>query len=174
MLMLLAVCIGVLAGACGESDGGGSSSSTRLSDDAYVEATSRIESSPAALDAEKRFAALAAGVDIRPKSDPPVYPMSASECRNGAKAFARDIHRIIDDVAVLRPPKHAEDLQRRFLAAADRSAASLDRLSADVGAGRVSCGREWNHRAFDLASTKEAETVLSEFARRFHLSNGEH
>jgi hypothetical protein len=166
--MLPALAIGVLLTGCG------SSSRTRLSHDAYLSAISRIQGSPAAQDAEKRFVALAAGLVFVPKSDALFRRMSASECSSGSKVFVHDVHRIIDDVARLQPPEDAEDLQRRFLAASRRTAGMLDRLSTDVTSGRVTCGHDWNQRAYGLDSTMEAEQVLSEFADRYHLASGEH
>jgi hypothetical protein len=148
--------------------GCGTGSETRLSVDGYMAAIDRISQSPEARDAQRRFFELAAGTSC---GGVPFacHPLSRASCSAGAKAFAADAHRIIDDAATLRPPKGAEDLQQRFLAASRRTSAQLDRLAVDTARGRVACGQEWNHRAYGLASTKEAQGAISAFFRRFNL-----
>ena len=148
--------------------GCGTSSPKRLSVDGYMAAIDRISQSPEARDAQKWFFQLAAGT--RCGGIPfACHPLSRASCSAGAKAFAADVHQIIDDAAKLEPPKKAEDLQARFLAASRRTSAQLDRLALDTAAGRVACGQPWNHRAYGLASTKEAQGAINEFFTRFNL-----
>jgi hypothetical protein len=148
--------------------GCGSSGPKRLSVDGYMAAIDRISQSPEARDAQKRFLELAAG--MRCGGIPFVCrPLSHATCSAGAQTFATDVHRIIDDAAKLEPPKRAEDLQQRFLAASRRTSAQLDRLAVDTTAGRVACGQPWNHRAYGLASTNEAQGAITELFKRFNL-----
>lgn len=148
--------------------GCGNSGPKRLSVDGYMAAIDRISQSPEARDAQKRFLELASGT--RCGGIPfACHPLSRARCSAGARAFAADVRRIIDDAAMLEPPKKAEDLQARFLAASRRTSAQLDRLALDTAAGRVACGQPWNHRAYGLASTKQAQGAISEFFKRFNL-----
>ena len=154
--------LSVLLGGCG------SSGPKRLSVDDYMSAIDRISQSSAARDAERRFLELASGK--RCGGIPfACHMLSRARCSAGAKAFAVDVHQIIDDAAKLEPPKKAEDLQAHFLAASRRSSAQLDRLAVDTAAGRVACGQPWNQRAYGLASTKDAQGAISEFFKRFNL-----
>ena len=154
--------LAVLLGGCG------SSGPDRLSVDDYLSAIDRISQSPPARDAEKRFLELASGK--RCGGIPfACRTLSRVSCSAGAKAFAVDVHQIIDEAAKLEPPEKADDLQARFLAASRRTSTQLDRLAVDTAAGRVACGQPWNHRAYGLASTKEAQGAISEFLKRFNL-----
>jgi hypothetical protein len=148
--------------------GCGSGGPKRLSVDDYMAAIDRISRSPVVRDAQTRFFQLAAGgrCDGVPLA---CHPLSHASCSARAKAFAVDVRRIIDDAATLEPPEKAEDLQARFLAASRRTHAQLDRLALDTAAGRLACGQPWNHRAYGLGSTTEAEGAITELFRRFDL-----
>jgi hypothetical protein len=146
--LVLLTLVATLSG-CGESG------EARLSHDEYRIALERLAfSSPAMRDAQRRFNELAAG------------SVTASECPRSARRFAEDVHVLIDAVARLRPPRDAEDLQPRLLAAARRSAEQLDDLADQVAAGRVACGQPWNARAYGLPSTEVFQSVVDAYARR--------
>jgi hypothetical protein len=146
--LVLLILVAALSG-CGE--GGGA----RLSHDEYRVALERLAfSSPAMRDAQRRFSQLAAG------------SVTASECPRSARRFAEDVHILIDAVARLRPPRDAEDLQPRLLAAARRTAEQLDDLADQVASGRVACGQPWNARAYGLPSTEVFQSVVDAYARR--------
>ena len=146
--LTLVALIAALSG-CG-GDGG-----ARLSHDEYrAELENLAFSSPEMQDAQRRFFELASG------------SVTATECRDGARAFAEDVRALIEAVDRLTPPRDAEDLQPRLVAAARRTSQQLDELADDVAAGRVACGRPWNARAYGLPSTEEFLRVLDAYERR--------
>jgi hypothetical protein len=127
----------------------------RLSHDEYRAALQRLAfSSPAMRDAQRRFSELASG------------SVTASDCPRSARRFAEDVHVLIAVVARLRPPRDAEDLQPRLLAAARRSSEQLDDLADELAAGRVACGQPWNARAYGLPSSEVFQRVVDAYARR--------
>ncbi|HEY4349150.1 MAG TPA: hypothetical protein VGM80_16365 [Gaiellaceae bacterium] len=148
---VVAALLAVAVAGCG---GGGGKHLTHAQ---YVTALHGIAYGAVAQDASRLFSRLAAG------------EVSAGQCRTGARRFARDIDRIVADVDALDPPTGAADLQQRFLVGARVSAGLIDKLAADVAAGRVGCGQSWNSRAYGLPSTLEAEKVLAEYQQRGYV-----
>ena len=156
----------VLATALLSVVGCASSGTARLSHDEYLAALRQIEMSPAVQDADRRFFELASGMSA---GSGVIESLGETQCRDGAKRFSDDVRSIVDAVARLSPPADAADLQRRFVAAAGRTADELEKLAEAVADGRISCGQPWNRRAYGLASTAEAERVLAEYAERGYL-----
>jgi hypothetical protein len=132
---LCVVVSGGLLFGCGHG-GAASQSGKQLTHDEYQRAIVGVEMSAASTEASRLFFSLAAG------------DLSDADCRSGTRRFADDIHTVIDSIAALHPPDDAQDLQRRLIDAGRESAAQLDTLASDVESGKVSCGEQWNNRAY--------------------------
>jgi hypothetical protein len=162
------VLAGLLAG-CGGTGGAGSSEQAtsgdgpRLSKRQYERAVAEIIESQPVREADRLFFKLAAG------------DVTAQECTTETRQFVSDVGSGIDAVARLNPPVEVAGLQARIVVAGRESEKQLQRLAEDVAAGKVSCGPQWNSRAYGLPSTDRAVAILAEYARRGYLmaTNGE-
>jgi hypothetical protein len=133
----------------------------QLTGEQYRTAIQQIQSSDTARQVDQLFFSLAAG-DVSPR-----------ECRDGARRFAEDIHAIIHDVERLAPPDDAVLPQQRLVESAKESAAKLDALADDVEAGAVTCGRQWNERAYGLPSTDRADEAFVELSNLGYVYIGQ-
>ena len=135
----------------------------RLSKRQYERAVAEIIESQPVREADRLFFKLAAG------------DVTADECTTETGRFVRDVGSGIDAVARLNPPLEVAGLQARIVVAGRESQRQLQQLAEDVAAGKVSCGPQWNRRAYGLPSTDRAVAILAEYARRGYLiaTNGE-
>jgi hypothetical protein len=90
-------------------------------------------------------------------------------CAAKAREFHDELERIVDDVAALRPPNDVQALQDRFVSAAGESVATVGRAADEVAAGKLRCGTPMNRRIYGLASTRRAEQVLQDLARKGYV-----
>jgi hypothetical protein len=162
------VLAGLLAGCGGTGGADGSEQATsgngpRLSKRQYQRAVAEIIESEPVREADRLFFKLAAG------------DVTADECTTETRRFLSDVGSGIDAVAKLNAPVEVAALQARIVVAGRQSEKELQRLAEDVAAGKVSCGQEWNSRAYGLRSTDHAVALLAQYARRGYLitTNGQ-
>jgi hypothetical protein len=162
------VVAGLLAGCGGTGSADSSEQATtgdgpRLSKRQYERSVAEIIESKPVREADRLFFKLAAG------------DVTADECTTETRRFLSDVGSGIDAVAKLNAPVGVDGLQARIVVAGRQTEKQLQRLAEDVAAGKVSCGQEWNSRAYGLRSTDRAVAILAEYARRGYLiaTNGE-
>jgi hypothetical protein len=147
---LLALCF--VVGGCGSSE------SPRLSHDEYLQRLREITSGRAAGTASHLF--------IKLVVDP---GLPTPTCGATARLFHSSVDEVISEVAALRPPTDAADLQRRFVSAARESADLVGRAAADATAGRLRCGRQMNRRIYGLPSTDRIDRMLIELREKGYI-----
>ena len=155
--MKSSLCVVVLAALALTGCGGGE----RLTKGEYLERGREIQVSTSLLDAGRLFFRLSSG------------RVSAEECQDGTVRFRDAAASVVAEVDEIRPPQEIEQIHDRLVAAAQESIDALDGLVDDVSAGEVSCGQEWNRRAYGLASTERAQAVLKELEQQGYDFIGE-
>jgi hypothetical protein len=101
------------------------------------------------------------------------HPTTVAECGRMTAQLHDELERIVDEVDALDAPADAADLQRRFLANARVSVASIGRTAEAVARGEVHCGGEVNRRIYGLPSTERAEAAVTELEQRGYRVFGE-
>jgi hypothetical protein len=127
----------------------------RLSHDQYLQKMREIE---AGADARS-----ASGLFLRLVIEP---GLPKGTCLARARDFDKNLHNIVDEFALLRPPSPVQSLQDRFVSAARQSVEAVDDAVRDVQDGSLSCGPPMNRRIYGLPSTLRAEQVLQEFREK--------
>jgi hypothetical protein len=135
---------------CGSGDH--ARQSARLGHDQYLRKMREIEAGADARSASSLFLKLVIE---------PALPKEA--CLARAREFDENLHDIVDEFAVLRPPRPVQSLQERFVSAARESIEAVDDAVGDVEDGSLSCGMPMNRRIYGLPSTERAQQVLQEF-----------
>jgi hypothetical protein len=146
--LLVATCL--LAG-CGSGTG----SKARLSHDDYLQRIREIEAGTDARSVGQLFFKIVTE---------PGFPQAT--CLVRAREFDRHLHKLVEDVASLQPPRAIQSLQDRFVAAAGETAKVVDRAVADVQSGSLSCGVPMNRRIYGLPSSERVHEVLNELGKR--------
>jgi hypothetical protein len=96
----------------------------------------------------------------------PDHPNTVEECGRKVAQLRDELQRIVDEVADLSPPADAAESQRRFLANARISVASVGRTADAAARGDVHCGGEVNRRIYGLPSTERAEAAIMALEQR--------
>jgi hypothetical protein len=99
-------------------------------------------------------------------ADPPLPQRS---CRARTKELHQALDTIVGRVERLRPPADVAQPQRQFVAAVRESVRAVGRAAGDVAAGDLHCGRPLNRRIYGLRSTKRAQAVLRQLAKRGYI-----
>jgi hypothetical protein len=94
------------------------------------------------------------------------HPKTVAECGRKTAQLRDELQRIVDDVDALDPPADAAELQRRFVANARVSVASVGRAADAAARGDVHCGGEMNRRIYGLPSTERAQAAITELEQR--------
>ena len=103
----------------------------------------------------------------------PGNPKTVAECGRKAAQLHDELRRIVNEVDALDPPADAADLQRRFVANARVSVASVGRAADAAARGDLHCGGEMNRRIYGLPSTGRAEQAVTELEQRGYVVFGE-
>jgi hypothetical protein len=131
---------------------------TRLGKQEYLRQIRAIEASHASRRASRLFFEIVV--------DPPL-PQPICRARTGE--FHRALGEIVDRVERLRPPVEVGRLQRQFVIDARASVRLVGKAATDVGAGKLHCGTSMNRRIYGLRSTRRAQSVLREYAKRGYI-----
>jgi hypothetical protein len=102
-----------------------------------------------------------------------VHGRPVAECSRLMWDFTGSVGRLLERVEALDPPPAAAPVQRDFLDAAWTSWHRLERIGADVAAGRVRCGRELNDLIYGMASTERAERAIARLERLGYVVFGD-
>lgn len=97
----------------------------------------------------------------------------SNECADQVRAFHDQLRAIIRQVEDLDPPADADDIQRRFLEAAQESVRLVGVAADDVGNGQLKCGPPLNNRIYGLPSTERAQEEIATLERRGYFVFGE-
>jgi hypothetical protein len=96
-----------------------------------------------------------------------------AECSRLMWDFTGSVGGLLGRVEALDPPPAAAEIQRDFLDAAWTSWRRLERIGADVTAGRVRCGRELHDLIYGMPSTERAERAIDRLERLGYRVFGE-
>ncbi|HEY3070450.1 MAG TPA: hypothetical protein VGJ34_09035 [Gaiellaceae bacterium] len=100
-------------------------------------------------------------------------PRPQAECADRARAFHRELKRIVSEVGALSAPKEVADLQDEFLDAAHVSVDEIGEAVDNVEAGKLACGDQLNRAIYGLASTERAEGALNRIEAKGYIIFGE-
>jgi hypothetical protein len=148
--------------ACTASDDGQDevASTGAMTRDQYQQSIVAIRSGQEATEATRLFFSVVGELD-------------KADCSVRIHRFHDLLASILRQVGDLDPPAEAADVQRDFLAAANKSVRYVEQAATDVDEDTLSCGEAMNARIYGLPSTLEAERALERLEKLGYTVLGE-